>query len=328
MASQRVHNLPWVSQNRKKGSSGSAVAILLQMLLLKGLACGKKKALIVRNLAFALTTQKVTGRLGKSGEARMKRVAIMGSVAAMLVAISAPASAQFRPALQESRATADEAKASQQRIDALDDETKRLLNDFRADQRQLDSSRRYNRSLRGTIESQERQIARFREDISNVASLQQAVEPLMEDMVAAFEKFVENDVPFNLEGPTGRLQRATRLRTTLEDPQKPASEKYRAIIEAYKLENEFGRTINYFTGAINDTSGEEIKGEFLQVGRIQLIFKTEDDSVLKAWDQNEKAWTDLSSSYLQDIKVAMRMAKGQAAPDLFALPMKRSEQAQ
>ena len=255
----------------------------------------------------------------------MKRVAIIGSVAAIVAALASPAQAQFQSALSESRATADEAKQSQQRIDQLDDETANLLNEFRADQKQLDASRRYNRSLERTIDNQERQIGRIQEDIANVGGLQQAIEPLMEDMVAAFEKFVEADLPFNLTGPTGRLLRAQRMRETLEAPEKSAAEKYRTIVEGYKLEAEFGRTVNFYQGTIS-ADGGEISGDFLQVGRVELIFKTEDDSVLKAYDNTTKTWVDLPQSFVPDVKIAMRIAKGQAAPTLFALPLKRAEQ--
>ncbi|MEO1150396.1 MAG: DUF3450 domain-containing protein [Pseudomonadota bacterium] len=253
----------------------------------------------------------------------MNKVAIIGSLAAIAAVLATPAHAQFQRALGESRATADEAKKSQQRIDQLDDETAQLLNEFRADQKQLDASRRYNRSLERTISNQERQIGRIQEDIENVGGLQQAIEPLMEDMVAAFEKFVEADLPFNLEGPTGRLLRAQRMRETL-DSGKSAAEKYRTIIEGYKLEAEFGRTVNFSQGTIN-VDGAEISGDFLQVGRVELLFKTEDDSVLKAWDNDAKTWVDISQSFVPDVKIAMRIAKGQAAPTLFALPLKRAE---
>lgn len=257
----------------------------------------------------------------------MNRVAIMGSAAALAVAFTisavSPAHAQFTAAKQEAERTADEAKRSQQRIDALADETAGLLNDFRADQKQLDASLRYNRSLTRTIDNQTRQIERIQEDITNVASLQQAVEPLMEDMVAAFEKFVDADYPFNLEGPAGRLRRSERMREVLEDPGKSAAEKYRTIIEGYKLENEFGRTINFFQGSIND-EGTEISGDFLQIGRVELIFKTEDNSTLKAWDNTAKSWVDLPGSYVPDVTIAMRIAKGQAAPGLFAVPLKKT----
>jgi len=256
----------------------------------------------------------------------MKRVTVIGSIAAIVAALgvtaSLPAHAQFPAALQEAQRTSDEAKASQQRIDDLDDQTAELLNQFRADQRQLDALRRYNEDVSGTVNNQERLIARLQEDISNVATLQQAVKPLMGDMVAAFEKFVDADMPFNLEGPTGRLRRSERLREVFEDPEQSAAQKYRTIIEAYKLENEFGRTINAYEGTI-DVDGVATTGEYLQIGRISLIFKTADDSVLKVWNNEAKAWEDLAKSYLPDIAVAMRIAKQQAAPNLFAFPIKR-----
>ena len=66
-----------------------------------------------------------------------KRALFLGSAAAMLVAMSAPAFAQFSSALNESEATAKEAKASQQRIEQLDDQTTALVNDYRANLKQL-----------------------------------------------------------------------------------------------------------------------------------------------------------------------------------------------
>ena len=261
----------------------------------------------------------------------MKRVATIGSVTAIIAALglatSLPATAQFQTALEVSRATADEAKKAQQDIDNVDDQTKDLANQFSADQRQLDASLRYNRSLSNTIEGQNRQIARLQDDITNVASLQQAVEPLMEDMVSAFEKFVDADMPFNLEGTNGRRARAINLRDAVNDPDKSAAQKYRQIIEAYQLEAQFGRTINVFEGAI-DIDGVETGGEFLQIGRVELFFKTDDDSVLKAWDNQSKSWGDISKSFLPDLKNATRIAKQQAAPNLFPLPLKRAAAAQ
>ena len=75
----------------------------------------------------------------------------------------------------------------------------------------------------------------------------------------------------------------------------------------------------------NDT---ELTGEFLQIGRIALMFKTPDDSTLLIYDKAAGGWTNLNRSYLQDVKYALRMAKEQTAPDIFFVPVKAPVQAQ
>jgi len=97
----------------------------------------------------------------------MKRVAILGSAAFMLAGLSAPAQAQFNTALDVSEQTARDTATSQQRIDQLDDQTAALLNDYRANLKQLESVRRYNASLTRNIESQNREIARLRQHFAS-----------------------------------------------------------------------------------------------------------------------------------------------------------------
>ena len=129
----------------------------------------------------------------------MKRAAILGSTAVMLALVSAPAHAQFRPALDTSQQTQRDTAASQQRIDQLDDQTATLLNDYRANLKQLEAARRYNASLNRNIEAQNSEITRLREDIENVEGLQRAMQPLMEDMAARFGDLVNADLPFRVE---------------------------------------------------------------------------------------------------------------------------------
>lgn len=254
----------------------------------------------------------------------MKRSAILGSAAAVLAVVFAPAQAQFRSALDESSATARETATSQQRIDQLDDQTAALLNDYRANLKQLEAARRYNESLNRNIEAQDRQLVRLREDIENVEGLQRAMQPLMEEMVERFGQLVNADVPFMIEE---RAARAARLQGILDNPSMSAAQRYRLIVEAYQIENEYGRTINAYEGAVN-FDGKELTGEYLQIGRVALIFKTPDDSTLLIWDTATNSWTDLNRSYLQDVKFALRMAKEQTAPAVFFAPVKPPVQAQ
>ncbi len=254
----------------------------------------------------------------------MKSSAILGSAAAALAVLCAPAQAQFRSALEVSEATARDTANAQKQIDQLDDQTASLLNDYRANLKQLEAARRYNASLTRNIDAQERQIERLRGDIDNVEGLQRAMQPLMEDMVARFGDLVDADLPFK---SNERSERVARLSGVLDDPEMSAAQRYRLIIEAYQIESEYGRTISAYEGTVN-FDGQELSGEFLQVGRIALMFKTPDDSTLLIYDPSVGAWTNLNRSYLQDVKYAMRMAKEQTAPDIFFVPVQAPVQAQ
>lgn len=247
-----------------------------------------------------------------------KRALVLGSAAAMIIAMSAPAFAQFSSALNESEATSKEAKASQQRVEQLDDQTTSLVNDYRANLKQLESVTRYNASLNRNIAAQQRQLERLKLDIENVSGLQRAMQPLMEDMLAALGDIVAADLPFNLDE---RQDRVARLNKVMGDPSISAAQRYRLIVEAYQIENEYGRTIGAYEGSIDD-GGTLRTGEFLRVGRVALMFKTADDSVLKIWDKDQKAWVNLNKSYLPDIRLGLRMAKEQTAPGLLPVPVK------
>lgn len=248
----------------------------------------------------------------------MKRVSILGSAAAIIAVLGSSALAQFSTSLDESQATANEAKASQQRIDQLDDQTSTLLNDYRANLKQLDAARRYNESLQRNIAAQERRIVQLRADIENVAGLQRAVTPLMEDMLARLGELVAADMPFDLGE---RQERVERLKVAMDNPDISVAQRYRLIVEAYQIENEYGRTIGAYTGSIDD-DGQERSGEFLRVGRLALVFKNDDDSVLKIWDRDANGWVNLNKSYLPDIRLGLRMAKEQTAPSLLPVPVK------
>jgi hypothetical protein len=163
-----------------------------------------------------------------------------------------------------------------------------------------------------------RQIARMRTDIENVAGLQRAVTPLMEDMLAKLGDLVEADIPFKIDD---RRARVARLNEMMGNPEISVAQRYRLIVEAYQIENEYGRTIGSDPGSIDD-GGTLRSGEFLRIGRVALIFKTADDSVMKIYDPAQKAWVNLPRSYLQDVRNGFRMAKEQTAPGLLPVPVR------
>jgi chromosome segregation ATPase len=225
---------------------------------------------------------------------------------------------QVEPVLDTSRAAVEDTRRSQERIDELDSRTQNLLSDYRANLKQLEQLERYNASQQRQVDSQREEIASLERDIENIASLQRAVQPLMEDMVEALADLVEADVPFLLEE---RRSRVERLRGIMDDPDRSPAQRYRLVIEAYQIENEYGRTIESYRENIEVDGRLYENVDFLRIGRVALIFRTDDDRVLKRFDAESRRWVDLDMSFLPYVKTGSRIAREQIPPDLMFVPV-------
>ena len=247
----------------------------------------------------------------------MKKVALLGS--ATLLALGAtPAFAQFRAALDVADATVREGAASQQRIEELDDQASEALGEYRANVKQLELTERYNVSRERQVENQQEDIQSFQRDLQNVEGIKRAVTPLMEEMVANLEQLVAADIPFL---PTERQNRIERLRRIMSDSSQNEASRYGLILEAFQIEADYGRSVDVYDGSI-DVDGQEVQGEFLRIGRVALIFKTADDSILRIYDSEARQFVELPDSYLGDVRLATRIGKEQAAPNLIEIPVK------
>ena len=104
------------------------------------------------------------------------------------------------------------------------------------------------------------------------------------------------------------------------------AEKYRAIMEAYQIENEYGRSIEAYRSTI-ESDGETKTVDFLRFGRIALVYQTLDGSESRVWDQQQRAWVPLDDSYRTSIRDGLRIARRQSAPDLIRLPLPAAQDA-
>ncbi|RFF27289.1 MULTISPECIES: DUF3450 domain-containing protein [unclassified Wenzhouxiangella] len=250
-------------------------------------------------------------------------LAAIGS--ALMLATFSVHTQEIDPILETSRQAAEDTAGSQERIDEIDSETQRMLNDYRANLKQLEQLERYNASQERQIESQREELASLEEDINNIASLQRAMQPLMDDMVGALDRLVEADLPFLMDERSSRIE---RLQAAIEDPELSPAQRFRLVIEAYQIENEYGRTIETYRGDI-ETGGRVYENvEFLRIGRVALIFRTDNDEVLKRYVPEEDSWVDLDPSYLQDIRTASRIAREQIPPELMYVPVRAPKDAE
>lgn len=210
-----------------------------------------------------------------------------------------------------------EAVASQKKIDALSDQTDALLSEYRTTIKQIESLRVYNRQMDQLIASQLVELASLQDQLDNVELVGRGVTPLMLNMIDGLDKFVSLDVPFLLKE---RTERVANLRELMNRADVTNSEKYRRITEAFQIENEYGRTIEAYSGAIG-SGADERTVDFLRVGRIALVYQTRDGVEAGVWDQQNGDWVILDSSYKPAIKEGLRVARKQAAPEMLRLPL-------
>ena len=208
-------------------------------------------------------------------------------------------------------------QASQQRIDTLSDETETLFSKYSATLKQIDSLRVFNRQMRALIASQEAELASLADQLERVAAVGRSVTPLMIRMIDAVEAFVALDVPFLIEE---RSERVAELRTLMNRADVTNAEKFRQIMDAYQVENEYGRTIEAYRSSLQ-IGEREVTVDFLRFGRIALVYQSLDEVETGVWDQENRGWKALDSSWRTSIRQGLRIARKQAAPDLIRLPL-------
>lgn len=251
---------------------------------------------------------------------------ILASSAAALVTawgVIAQATPQtVNTTVAEQVATDRAGAASQTRVNKLDDETQRLLNDFRATVREAESLRRYNEQLELQIKSQKEEVVSIQLQIEEIERTNREIYPLMQKMIETLDQFVALDLPFL---PAERATRIATLKEIMTRADVSTAEKYRRILEAYSVEMEYGRTLEAYQGKLGE--GEDAKTvDFLRVGRIALLYQTLDGDETGYWDNAQKAWEE-DGSYDEAVTHGLKVARKQVAPDLLIVPIAAAQEA-
>lgn len=214
------------------------------------------------------------------------------------------------------------AQASQERVDSTANETQRLLREYQTVLRQIESLKAYNAQQRRVVADQEQQIGELQQSINDVVSIRREITPLMLRMIDRLEQFVSLDVPFKRDMRTERVE---NLREFMDRSDISPSEKFRLVLEAYQIENEFGRTIESYRGSL-EIDGQERQVDFLRIGRVILAYQTIDGQLQGHWNKTTGGWEALGPEYSGPIDSAMRFAKKQAAPQMYLLPVSGPQQ--
>jgi len=180
----------------------------------------------------------------------------------------------------------------------------------------------YNELVQRQIDAQQVEISDYQAAMALVPDLERQIPPLLIRMVQGLDEFVQLDLPFLAEE---RAQRVAELQLLVENSRVTDAEKLRRILEAWQIETEYGGAYATYPGDL-EIDGTVRPVNFLQIGRIGLLYQTTDeDELTGAWDAAANAWVELGTDYRNSVRQALRMASNQIAPELVLLPVKAPE---
>ena len=141
---------------------------------------------------------------------------------------------------------------------------------------------------------------------------------LITRMNDALTDFVEIDLPFQ---ETERLERISFVQDSVGKPDLNVAEKFRQVLEAYQIENDYGRKIDTYQDIV-EIDGEEKEVDVLRVGRVALVAQTRDATTTVVWNHSDKTWQKLDAgTYRNSVREGIKMSKKQASIDLVTLPI-------
>ena len=242
-----------------------------------------------------------------------KRLLLAGAVG---VALSAPAHAQLESALNAAKASTQASAASQSRVEDADDAADQAAREYRAVLQQKDNIALFVAQQDIYLESQKSEIQSLNRQLGTVEQIKQGMSPMMLKMTVKLEDSVKSDLPFNL---AERKARIDNVKAKLADPDVSPAEQYRLVLNAYKIEVSYGQGIDSYEGAHPTKPGNVVN--FIRFGRTSLVYVTKDETEVARYNLENQSWDVLSGADALAMRQAIRIAKGEAAPDIVYAPV-------
>ena len=211
----------------------------------------------------------------------------------------------------------DLAQQSQERINKVVEGTRSLEDQYRAINKEIDGLKVYNRLMSAQTNGQGAVLEDISLSMDQVDVINRQIFPLMERMIDGLETSVSLDVPF-LMGE--RTDRVNNLKDIMERSDVSVAEKFRKVMEAYQIENDYGTTVDQYRETIELEDGSTRDYNVLRVGRVGLYFQSDDTQITGRWSMDESRWV-VDDSARNEIRKGLRMAKQLIAPELILIPI-------
>ena len=145
---------------------------------------------------------------------------------------------------------------------------------------------------------------------------------LMDAALSALQQQLEQDPPFLWSERQLRLQRVRQLPV---DTAQVLTEKYRRLLEAYRIELDYANSIEAYRELLSRDADSRLV-EFLRIGRLALYYQTLNGRESAIWDRQHRQWLRLSNEDNEKITQGLRIAKKLEPPQLMLLPLFGAEQ--
>ena len=241
--------------------------------------------------------------------------------AATVIALSGSVFAQtVDQVLQADQRRLNLAQQSQERINNVVEGTRSLEDQYRAINKEIDGLKVYNRLMRAQVEGQQATLEDISLSMDQVDVINRQVFPLMERMIDGLEQSISLDIPFLMEERTKRIE---DLKTIMERSDVTVAEKFRKVMEAYQIENDYGTSSEYYTESLT-IDGATRSFNILRIGRIGLYFQSDDTKITGMWNNEDRTWV-IDNSARNEVRKGLRMARQLIAPELIIIPVPSAE---
>lgn len=239
-------------------------------------------------------------------------------IAATFVGLALPAVAQgqLSQTIQNGERATRSAETVQQQINQLDDERTDMVGEFRTLLQRKDAALLYASQQEAAVASQRAELASLEDQLGRVDEITSQTAPMLVELVDDLEAFINVDLPFRIEKRRENIQ---KLRDNLTDPDVSVPAAYRAIMDEYQREMEFGRTTDTWKENV-DIDGKTVSVDMVLFGRVALVYMDENQRYAKRYDRPTKAWVDLEPKYKAEVQKAIRIIQKKRTKDMMYVP--------
>ena len=179
----------------------------------------------------------------------------------------------------------------------------------------------YAKQLQQMISEQDHLIEIYQKQLDEPKITRSELLVLAEQLLDSLQEWIELDLPFLY---SERQLRIKGLREMLASSDLDVTEKIRRILEAYRIEAEYGFAFESYRAKLDK---EDTVVDFIHIGRNSLIYRSLDGRQMRAWNRYTADWQPLSVKYRYPIKQAFNITHRGTAPKILLLPVQLTQAA-